>query len=116
MDIVKLYERFVKERRYLKNVSPHTLDWYKYSFNAFASHVVVVDGTAIAEMRVKEWRDGSRRVQAPTAPKRNGSKVFANLIMVSPYLGEGKAWRSAGVGNANGARGPIGIGSTAGTT
>src|SRR5580704_2268939 len=42
MDIAKLYELSVKERRYLKNVSPHTLDWYKYSFKAFAPHVAVV--------------------------------------------------------------------------
>jgi integrase/recombinase XerD len=43
MDIVKLYDLFVKERHYLKNVSPHTLDWYKYSFKAFAPHLAVSD-------------------------------------------------------------------------
>src|SRR5580700_7552906 len=42
MDIPKLYDLFVKERRYLKNVSPHTLDWYKYSFKAFAPHVTAI--------------------------------------------------------------------------
>jgi integrase/recombinase XerD len=42
MDIFKLYDLFVKERRYLKNVSPHTLDWYKYSFKAFAPHVTAI--------------------------------------------------------------------------
>jgi hypothetical protein len=36
MDLTELQELFVKERRYLNNVSPKTLEWYKYSFRAFA--------------------------------------------------------------------------------
>lgn len=39
MEISKLHELFTKERRYLKNVSVHTQDWYKYSFKAFEPYV-----------------------------------------------------------------------------
>jgi integrase/recombinase XerD len=39
MDLCELQELFVKERRYLNNVSPNTLEWYKYSFRAFAPHL-----------------------------------------------------------------------------
>ena len=39
MEISKLHQLFTKERRYLKNVSVHTLDWYKYSFKAFEPYV-----------------------------------------------------------------------------
>lgn len=42
MEISKLYDLFTKERRYLKNVSVHTLDWYKYSFQAFHPYVAGV--------------------------------------------------------------------------
>lgn len=39
MEISKLHNLLTKERRYLNNVSPHTLDWYKYSFKAFEPFV-----------------------------------------------------------------------------
>ena len=39
MDIPKLQELFVQERRYLHNVSPKTLEWYKYSFRAFEPYL-----------------------------------------------------------------------------
>ncbi|MEN6535761.1 MAG: tyrosine-type recombinase/integrase [Bryobacteraceae bacterium] len=39
MEIANLYDLFVQERKYLKNVSPKTLDWYRYSFRPFGLHL-----------------------------------------------------------------------------
>jgi integrase/recombinase XerD len=39
MTVAELYQTFVTERRYLKNVSPNTLESYKHSFRPFAGHV-----------------------------------------------------------------------------
>jgi hypothetical protein len=44
MEISKLHELFTKERRYLKNVSVNTLDWYKYSFKAFEPYLAAATG------------------------------------------------------------------------
>lgn len=48
MEITELYELFVKERRYLQNVSQKTLEWYKYSFRAFAPHLKAVPLESLA--------------------------------------------------------------------
>src|SRR3954465_11901495 len=39
MDILKLFDQFVRERKYLKNISPNNVDWYAYSFRAFKSQL-----------------------------------------------------------------------------
>jgi integrase/recombinase XerD len=39
MEISNLQDLFTRERHYLKNVSPNTLEWYKYSFKAFAPYI-----------------------------------------------------------------------------
>jgi integrase/recombinase XerD len=39
MEIAQLYDLFTQERRYLKNVSPKTLEWYQCSFRAFHPHL-----------------------------------------------------------------------------
>ena len=39
MDIPKLFDQFVQERTYLHNVSPKTIEWYRYSFKAFSPHL-----------------------------------------------------------------------------
>jgi len=36
---MELFEQFVKERRYMKNVSPATEQWYKYSWKALGPYV-----------------------------------------------------------------------------
>ncbi len=36
---MELFEQFVKERRYLKNVSPSTEQWYKYSWKALGPYL-----------------------------------------------------------------------------
>jgi len=36
---MELFEQFVKERRYLKNVSPATEQWYKYSWKALGPYL-----------------------------------------------------------------------------
>ena len=35
MRLANFTDAFIQERKYLKGVSPATLDWYKYSFKAF---------------------------------------------------------------------------------
>lgn len=39
MDIPKLFDQFVQERKYLHNVSPKTVEWYHYSFKAFTPRI-----------------------------------------------------------------------------
>ncbi len=39
MGIATLYDLFTQERKYLKNVTLKTLEWYKYSFRAFQPHL-----------------------------------------------------------------------------
>src|SRR5262245_51591380 len=46
-------EQFITERRYLKNVSVNTLDWYRDSFNAFAN---ALDSKATVVQRITELR------------------------------------------------------------
>lgn len=36
LPLASYVEQFIQERRFLKGVSPKTLEWYKYSFKAFA--------------------------------------------------------------------------------
>jgi hypothetical protein len=36
---MELFEQSVKERRYLKNVSPSTEQWYKYLWKALGAYV-----------------------------------------------------------------------------
>jgi hypothetical protein len=42
LSIVSLFDSFVAERRYLQNVSPKTVEWYRCSFKAFEPHLVSV--------------------------------------------------------------------------
>ncbi len=42
LPIVALSEMFISERRSLQNVSPHTLEWYRCSFNAFRPYLAGV--------------------------------------------------------------------------
>jgi integrase/recombinase XerD len=39
MRIADLFNQFTRERKHLHNVSPNTLEWYKYSFRAFEPHL-----------------------------------------------------------------------------
>ncbi len=39
MTVSELYPLFVNERKHLKNVSPKTLEWYKFSMRAFEAHI-----------------------------------------------------------------------------
>jgi len=55
MTIPELFEQFATERRYLQNVRPKTLEWYKFSYRAFAPHV------ADLPCVVSEMRDGLKR-------------------------------------------------------
>ena len=36
---MELFEQFVKEQRYLKNVSPATEQWYKYSWKVLGPYL-----------------------------------------------------------------------------
>jgi integrase/recombinase XerD len=50
-----LVDRFLQERQYLLNVSPKTLELYKYSFQAFAGAVGSIDAikARVVELRTK---------------------------------------------------------------
>jgi integrase/recombinase XerD len=47
------FEQFIKERRYLKNVSPRTIQWYEESFNWLKRYPLTEDG-------IKEFVVGMR--------------------------------------------------------
>jgi len=42
LSIVALSASFISERRYLQNVSPKTLEWYKCSFKAFEPYLAEI--------------------------------------------------------------------------
>jgi hypothetical protein len=46
-------EQFIRERMYLKGVSPKTIDWYRYSFRAFEGAIQSKEAVIarIAELR-----------------------------------------------------------------
>ena len=39
LDCTKLVDDFIQERRYIKGVTPATLDWYKFSFRPVAAQL-----------------------------------------------------------------------------
>ena len=39
MTISELYQQFTKERQYLQNVAPKTLEWYACTFRHFRTHL-----------------------------------------------------------------------------
>jgi hypothetical protein len=45
---------FVAERRYLHNVSPKTLEWYKCSFKAFQPYLATVSDQCELRLAVKK--------------------------------------------------------------
>jgi len=44
---------FISERRYLQNVSPKTVEWYRCSFKAFAPFIATVSDQAELPVAVK---------------------------------------------------------------
>ena len=55
-----LFERFLKERRFLKNVTPKTLSWYQSSFLAFTRTVDVPDAAQLTQSVLKRFVVGLR--------------------------------------------------------
>jgi hypothetical protein len=60
-----LFERFLRERRYLKNVTPKTIAWYQSAFLAFTRTVTVSGPAGIARRQSSGLRpaahlEGSR--------------------------------------------------------
>jgi integrase/recombinase XerD len=54
MDLEKLFEQFVKERRYLQNVTPKTVSWYRQSFKVFQdNHTGELSKASLAELVFK---------------------------------------------------------------
>lgn len=54
MEIQPLFERFVQERQFLKNVRPKTLTWYETSFRAFSPFLVSVETEEALRAQLKE--------------------------------------------------------------
>ncbi len=44
----KEFELFVREKRYVQNVSENTIEFYKYAFKAFKKHLPVKELSDIA--------------------------------------------------------------------
>ncbi len=57
-----LFQRFVDERRYLKNVSPKTVEWYTYSFRAFAPALDGVEPDAVRPAGKRAIAEMARRM------------------------------------------------------
>lgn len=54
ISMIALFETFTRERRYLHNVSPKTLDWYKYSLKAFEPYLASVRSEADVAVEVRK--------------------------------------------------------------
>jgi hypothetical protein len=48
------FEQFIRERQYLSNVTPATLDWYKHSFKWLRTESPSQDELKNAVMRMRE--------------------------------------------------------------
>jgi integrase/recombinase XerD len=48
------FEQFIRERQFLSNVSPSTLEWYKHSFKWLATESPSQDGLKDAVLRMRE--------------------------------------------------------------
>ena len=48
------FEQFIRERQYLTNVSPATLEWYKYSFKWLCTESPTEDELKAAVVRMRE--------------------------------------------------------------
>ena len=48
------FEQFIRERQYLTNVSPATLEWYKYSFKWLRTESPTEDELKGAVLRMRE--------------------------------------------------------------
>jgi site-specific recombinase XerC len=55
-----LFERFVKEKRYLQNVTPKTLDWYGSAWVAFNKSVTVSEPDQLTKTVLSEFVVASR--------------------------------------------------------
>jgi len=48
------FEQFIRERQYLSNVSPATLEWYKHSFKWLRTETPTEEELQEAVMRMRE--------------------------------------------------------------
>jgi hypothetical protein len=53
------FERFIHERKYLKNVSPRTLQWYAESFKWLATEVPTEDDLKCCVIKMREHDVGA---------------------------------------------------------
>jgi len=61
LSIVALSASFISERRYLQNVSPKTLEWYKNWFRAFEPYLSTVSDQSGLRSAGREARHGDVR-------------------------------------------------------
>ena len=50
-----LFERFLRERRYLQNVTPKTLTWYQTAFDAFTRAVEADDPQRLSKSLLQDF-------------------------------------------------------------
>jgi hypothetical protein len=70
-----LFERFLRERRYLKNVTPKTVVWYQTAFLAFTRTAAVSGPGDLNKSLLHDFLAGlrdadCRRVSCNTAPEK----------------------------------------------
>lgn len=53
--LTSLFEQFLRERRYLKNVTPKTVTWYRTAFDALTRTVPVVDAADLSKPLLQEF-------------------------------------------------------------
>jgi integrase/recombinase XerD len=51
-DIHTLFEQFLKERLYVKNVTPKTLEWYRDAFHSFSPSFADLDPNGVAKLHI----------------------------------------------------------------
>ena len=50
----KWFEEFVRERRYLKGVSPRTQIWYQHAWHLLGQHIITEDGDLVPSSELAE--------------------------------------------------------------
>ena len=86
-----LFEQFLKEKRYLKNVTPKTLDWYTSAWGAFTKSVTVSEPGHLTRGKLSEFVVASRERGLSPVTVNTWSKAvnaFLAWLQVEGHLAE----------------------------
>lgn len=88
MDLNKLLEEFIRERRYLKNITPKTETYYRDSWKAY---VRFTGSTEISKAQLKEWVIKMREADIKPVSCNtwiSGINAFCNWLFENEHLPE----------------------------